>query len=388
MASETQVRPPTLLCVANFPANTGFAWDFIEGLYARCADALAPRRVRTLVAYPRIDSPPRSLLASTAHAVEVEASPERLRSLPRLLRLLRREGVRVIYYTDYPSRLWSYPLLRLAGVRRIIVHDHASGIRLPPRGIRRVLKTLYARVPGVTADRVIAVSDFVARRQAEVALIPMDRITRVWNGLEMPASVPSPSEARQRLGLPLDRPIIVTACRGTPEKGVQHLLRAFDRACQACQPPPLLIYVGDGPYRSELEAVRASLASNAQIQFTGYRTDVRDFLCAADVCVVPSTWQDALPLSVLEAMGLGRAVIASSVGGIPEMCRHGEEGMLVPPGDETSLAAALTQLLESGTLREQLGRRGRSRVRDHFTPAAQLTALLNVLEPGLDSQGG
>jgi len=376
--------PPTLLCVANFPANTGFAWDFIEGLYARCADALASRGVRTFVAYPRIDSPPRSLVASAAQPVELDALTERLPRLLRLMRWVRRENVRAIYFTDRLSRSWGYAWLRLAGVRWIVVHDHTSGKRRVPRGLRRMLKRLFSLLPGVTADHVIAVSDYVATRQREVALMPADRVTRIWNGLPVPDPVESRPDVRRRIGLPLDRPVIVCACRATPEKGVHHLLRAFDQVHGSDhRAAPLLVYVGDGPHQKELEKVRAGLARREHVMFAGYRTDVPDYLWAADICVAPSVWEDALPLGVLEPMALGRPVIASRVGGVPEMCRHEQEGLLVAPGDEPALAAALARLLDAPALSERLGQQGRARAREHFAPESQINGLLAALEPGL-----
>ena len=169
----------TLLCVCNYASNTGYAWDFIEGLYAGVAARLAPLGVRTLVAYPRIDAPPRSLAGSPAEAVELDATLQTTDSVRATLAFVQREAVRAMYFTDRSVRSPVYIRLRRAGVHRVIVHDHSSGERSPVRGPRAMVKWLLARIPGILADDIIAVSDYVARRHLVTGLIPAARVVRV-----------------------------------------------------------------------------------------------------------------------------------------------------------------------------------------------------------------
>ena len=136
LAAPSRLTKATLLCVANYPSNTGFAWDFIERLYARLADHLATHGVRTLVAYPQLPCVPRTLANSAAEPVLLDATLRSVRSLLTTRSFIRREGVRVLYFTDRTAWSWRYPLLRTAGARRILMHDHTSGARTPPRGVR------------------------------------------------------------------------------------------------------------------------------------------------------------------------------------------------------------------------------------------------------------
>src|SRR5712691_7720568 len=137
----------TLLCVANFPANTGYAWDFIERLYARIADYLATQGIRTLVAYPAIPSWPAILAGSAAQPIALDVSLGTWPSLRATADLIRRAGVQVLYFVDRPVLHPAYLAFRAAGVRRIIVHDHTSGARARTRGLRRGGKWLLARAP-------------------------------------------------------------------------------------------------------------------------------------------------------------------------------------------------------------------------------------------------
>ncbi len=371
---------PGLLCVVNFPANTGFAWNFIEGLYAAVAREGRTLGWRTFVAYPRIDQPPRTLENSPAVPLALTLEVGGIRDAIRLWRFLRSQRIATAYLTDWPVRSPVYVLMRLAGVRRIVVHDHTSGERSAPRGLRRLAKRIQRLVPGLEADCVLAVSDYVARRQVEVGLVPPARVARVWNGIALPV-LREVGEVRRELGLPADRPIITCCCRAAPEKGVHHLLRAF----AGMQRPPrsqgaaLLVYVGDGPELGALRELAAALGIAEDVRFIGYSSNVADFLRAADIVAVPSVWQDALPLGVLEGMAVGRPVVATRVGGIPEMCRDEEEGVLVEPAADVELARALTRLVGSPGLRTAMGEHGRERVAAHFTPEAQVAAVVRHL---------
>ena len=371
----------TILFVANFPANTGYAWDFIEGLFAGVATRLAPSGARTLVAYPEIASPPRPLQGTPAQAIELDARLESLTSLRRTIAFVRRERVNVLYLTDRPARSAFYPVLRQAGVRAIFVHDHTSGAGTVPRGVKRLAKWTLARFPGFTADRVIGVSDFVARRQRDVGMIPARRVTRVWNSVALPAPRKDGTLAlRSALGLEQHAPIIACTCRATPEKGVHHLLRAFDRlALSANGPAPILVYAGDGPAFASLQALRDSLPSRARIRLLGYRTDREVLLDAADVCVVPSVWEEAFGLAALEAMARGKPVVATAVGGIPEIIRHNVTGVLVPPGDERQLAESIAALLVDGATAARIGENARREVARRFTPETQLARLTELI---------
>lgn len=372
-----------LLCVCNYPSNTGYAWDFIESLYARIAAQLAPLGVTTYVAYPRIDEPPASLRDSPAVAVTLDASLGTAASTRATLAFAKAHDVRAIYLTDRPARSRFYARIHALGGVAIVTHDHTSGARSRPAGLRRALKWALARVPLTRADVIVAVSDYVRRRQIEVGMMPEKAVVRVWNGTRVPPPpAPGARPLHQALGIRETRPAVVCACRAAPEKGVPVLLRAFDtvrRAWPADREPPVLVYMGDGPQFQEIRSLREALASAADIVLTGYRADAGALVAGADVCAMPSIWQDALPLAVMQPMALGLPVVASNVGGIPEMIADGDSGVLVPPGDVPALAAALERLLLDGALRSRLGASARATVESRFSPDEQIDALSSII---------
>lgn len=379
-------KPPTLLCVSNYATNTGYAWDFIEHLYAGIADRLFVNGIRTLVAYPAICGSPETLLGSTAQAVHLDATLNSRESLQRTIEFIKCENVQVVYFTDQAAYSSNYLRLRWAGVRRIIVHDHTSGARTKPWIVKRYIKWLLARVPWWVADTVVTVSDYVANRQIEVGLVPSSRVTRVWNGLPIPKLDSAVKDrVRKMLDLENGRPLVACACRATPEKGVSVLFNAFNRISRnVLGPRPALVYAGDGPQFSELQALRNTLRCSEDIYLVGYRKDAVSILEGADLCVIPSIWHDAFPLSVLETMALGKPAIGTRVGGIPEMIEHGRTGLLVPPSDDVALSEAIQELLVDPFRAAQLGAAARQRVMAVFTPERQLADLTSILEKGFD----
>jgi glycosyltransferase involved in cell wall biosynthesis len=373
---------PGLLCVANYPANTGYAWDFIESMYRGLADHFAVLGVRTWVSYPRLETSPRTLAGSAAEPLELGVELGSWRSVQRLGAFARRHRVKAIYFTDRPVWHPAYAALRWAGVTHIVVHDHTSGERTIPTGWKKRLKEWRIRVPGMLADRVVAVSDYVARRKVEVDLVPVSRVHRIWNSrpvVERDAAAPARLREQLRLG---GGPVVVCACRATPEKGVAVLLRAFDRyLATSSDPAATLVYFGDGPAMPQLRELHQTLRYANRIVIAGYRADAADLLAGADVCVVPSLWQEAFGLAALEPMTYGIPVIASRVGGIPEVVIDGETGILTEPGDEESLESALRLLLTKPSERERLGHNGVRRARTHFGYDRALAQLIDVFEP-------
>lgn len=381
---------PTLLCVANYPANTGFAWTFIETLYARVAERLAPCGVRTLVAYPRIDQEPRMLADSPAQGMELEVRLGTPTGVASVIRLVRRENIRALYLSDRAAWHPAYTILRGAGIAHIVVHDHTSGERTRPTGLKHAVKWLSRRLPGSIPDRVLVVSDFVRRRKVEVDLIPDHRVHTLWNSVDVPpAPMSEPGSVRARIGVSADRLLVTCGSRATREKGIDVLFRAFDLML-ATSPlktgRPLLVYMGDGPGLEGLKRLRSKLASRDDIVLTGYREDAREIFGASDLCVVPSRWAEAFGLAALEPMAWGVPVIASRIGGLPEVVLDGQTGRLVPPDDPDALANAMAELLANPRERERLGYAGRIRARDCFGMDRQIDELVCHIQSGLLEQ--
>jgi glycosyltransferase involved in cell wall biosynthesis len=165
-----------------------------------------------------------------------------------------------------------------------------------------------------------------------------------------------------------DKPVIGAIGRLAPEKGLKYLLRAAAGVIQE-YPNAQFVLAGDGPDRLSLEAEAKSLGIQNSVSFLGIREDIPDLLSAIDVLAMPSL-SEGLPMTLLEGMASGRAVVASAVGSIPCAIRDGVDGILCSAGDADSLSRSLRDLLKSRELRTTLGRNARATVESRFSAAS------------------
>ncbi len=169
---------------------------------------------------------------------------------------------------------------------------------------------------------------------------------------------------RTREGYEESAVLLVSVARMSPQKDHFSLIQAFSIASSRSSQLRLLL-VGDGSLRSKLEAQVKALDLKDKVRFLGVRADVPEILAAADMFVLSSQWEGN-PLSVMEAMAAGKPVIATAVGGVPELIQHGISGVLVPPGDVEALAEAILKLADDPNLRRQMGKEAFRRAKERF----------------------
>jgi glycosyltransferase involved in cell wall biosynthesis len=174
--------------------------------------------------------------------------------------------------------------------------------------------------------------------------------------------------------------IVGVVARLEPEKGHPTLLEAWPGVVRAV-PDAYLLVVGEGSRREELEALARTLRIAHRVVFTGRRDDVPAVTAALDVAVLPS-YREAQGLSVLEAMALSRPVVASNVGGIPEMITDGVTGLLVPPHDAAALAGAIIRLLTDHPYADLLARAGHDLVHERFCVERMVASVEAIYDEG------
>ena len=174
---------------------------------------------------------------------------------------------------------------------------------------------------------------------------------------------PDRSAARDRLGLPGDRPVWLAVGRLSSEKGHADLIMALSEI-DLSGASPVVVIVGEGGCESQLRGLIAHRNLQERVILAGYQADLRDYMTAADYFVLPSRWE-AGPLVVLEAMSFGLPVVATDVGQVRSMIIDGETGIIVPPSEPGELARAMKRLMDSGDGARELGLRGRDRTGEH-----------------------
>lgn len=257
---------------------------------------------------------------------------------------------------------------RELGRAAIVSTGHGMNLRWDKGAL---LAGAYGGLDALTRSRCrawIAVSEAV-RADMVAAGYPGNAIRVVPNGVDTTAIRPlaaAPRAAlRGRMGIAEGDLLVVGAGVLRPLKGQDVALRAVARSVRD-HPRLRLVLLGDGPSRGEFEALAAALGIADRVRFAGLVVDgATDMIAAADVFVHPSR-NEAYGIAIAEAMAAGVPVVATRVGGVPEVVRDGETGALVPPDDPEALAAALGAMLADAGLRERFAREGRAAAeRDH-----------------------
>jgi glycosyltransferase involved in cell wall biosynthesis len=277
-----------------------------------------------------------------------------------------------------PTRAWDSPWLELPALRRelaafqpVIVNAHtgsahALALALAPRGASVVRTRGDARAPkGGLLARLAArgTAAYIAansslRAQLEAAF-PGKRVRLVAQGLEgPPAAAPLPSA-----------PIVGMIARFDPVKGHETVLDAAARL-KAAVPGLKIVCAGEGALRERLSWQLKPLGLDSVVSFPGRVADKWAFLASCRVGLVPSLGSEAVSRAALEWMAAGRPVIASRVGGLPDIVAHQETGLLVPPGDAAALAETVRALLADGPRLESYAAAARARWQKQFSPAS------------------
>ncbi len=231
-------------------------------------------------------------------------------------------------------------------------------------------------------DHVVAVSQGQGARVRNAG-VPSTRMSIIRNAARSSAfAVPDP-EFREKLRgfCPADNPlspVVLAAGRLSPEKGFDVLLEAAPSILRR-HPNARFVLFGEGAERAKLEARAAELGLAGRFAMPGFTAELDRFLPWADVVVLPS-YTEGLPNVALEASAAGVPIVATAVGGTPEVVKDGVTGLLVPSGRPSAMAEALNRLLDSGELRRSMGDAGRRRMREQFTFEAQAERYRTLLK--------
>ena len=251
----------------------------------------------------------------------------------------------------------------------VVVHTE-HGKHFPGRFRTRCLSRWAVR----SADRFFCVSKDIANGIERWRIAPKDKVRVVANGIDLDRfqNQVASQKLRGSLGIPAEAPVIGTIGRLTEIKRQDLLIRAFLRLRNTF-PAAHLLLVGDGNLRRELESLAAQLNLTNAVHFAGYQSKPELYLGAMNVFALTSR-SEGMPLVVLEAWAAGVPIIASRVGGLPEMIDEGKTGLLFESGDEDALARGLGRLLSEADLTRQLVDNGTRRVETEFSARRMVEA--------------
>jgi glycosyltransferase involved in cell wall biosynthesis len=302
-----------------------------------------------------------------AAKVPVRKLPKRrrvdLRFFLTLRAALRSGGYDVVHCASFTAETWT-ALARGRAARPALV----STVRGTYEWYSRAQWWIKKGVARASC-RVVANSLAGARYAASRMGVPDSAIDVVYNGIELPPGA-APRPPRAQLGLPGAATLALFVGRLVDHKNLASLLRAAARLRDLAGSLQIVL-VGDGPLRAELQSLGARLGVDGMVRWLGARQDARALIAEADLLVL-SSFREGLSNAILEAMAAGRPVVASDVGGNPELVVHGETGLLYPSDDDGALAAALRALAGDPERRRRMGEAGRARARELFSMPAMV----------------
>jgi glycosyltransferase involved in cell wall biosynthesis len=293
----------------------------------------------------------------------------------RLAWTLRRERVEVVMSASLVPGIVARLAAALARVPVRIKWQHNFGHLgshgRKERAVERVLGRLTTRYVAVCYSQLNYLRSFMG--------LPEEKLAVVRNGVDVVDDDAAPPRDRRRFG---DESVFVVGIVAVlrPEKDHRTLLRAFSRLVASGREDARLVVIGDGPERAALELEAKELGLDDTVVWLGNRDDVGELLGDLDVVALTSVNIECLPYAVLEAMAAARPVVATAVGGVPELVAHGKTGLLAVPGNAASVADALEELRSSRETREAMGAAARTRCIEQFSHEASVTELERMLE--------
>lgn len=255
-------------------------------------------------------------------------------------------------------------IAKLVGIPIIVETRH--GIGYLPEEMNRWKYFLY-RLASKPSTKIIAVAESVKDDLIKQTKINPAIVEVIYNGININPILPEfKSKIMNHLGIPKDKYfLLATFGRFDRIKGHKYLLESIGEVLKYF-PDTILLMVGDGPERKNLEEITQALDIKNNVIFTGWQEDVLGIMNCIDIVVLPSL-REGLSIAGLEALSLAKPIIATSVGGNPEIVQHGINGLLVPPKDSNELYKSIIYLLSNRTLIENYGKASRKLATERFS---------------------
>lgn len=287
-----------------------------------------------------------------------------LKALLKLYRLIKSNEVSLVHTHNFQAGIIGRIVAKIARVPVIVATEHNSYNWSQRNLFFRFINEHTTRLCNV---RLIAISQAVKKCIIENSHLSGDQINVIHNGVDLsgyPLKLDTTGKKRELDIAKYDK-IIGTIARLEARKGHRYLIEAAARVINVC-PKAVFLIIGDGPMYQKLLTLVSSRRIPNNVKFYGFRRDISEILSIVDVFVLSSV-EEGLGLAIIEAMAAKKAVVATNVGGIPEVVIDGETGILVPSRDTEALAQAILKLLKNRAMAKKMGGAGRRRVETYFT---------------------
>ncbi len=350
---------------------------FIEWIKHRDA-----RRFEVMVASLRSrDAASQRLEANGVKMFYIDKGKYSFANVGALTNIVRDEKIDLLHLHGYSAANFGRLAARKCGIPNVM-HEWAVLKTLPHQFV-------MDRMLSAKTDIAVGVSESVKEFLIQGRSVPLGKTRVVWNGVNLnnfKTAEPDKVQAfREKFGITPQQKIVGTVTRLREEKGNRYFIEAAPQVLQEF-PDARFVIVGDGPLRDELEALAKKLNLNGKLHFAGFVSEVAVALAAMDIYVMASL-MEGFPFALAEAMAAAKTVVATNVGGMKEMVQQDQNGLLVPPADSSTMAAALVRLLKNPALSQNLSNAARQRSQE-FSVERNVQALESIYSELLSSRNG
>jgi glycosyltransferase involved in cell wall biosynthesis len=305
--------------------------------------------------------------------------PRDLVAFVQLFLLCRRERFDLVTTHTSKGGFIGRLAAKFAGARHIVHHAHGFAFRETQGRWTRRFYVLLERIAARACNVIISVSEDHRRDAIRERVAAPQKIVTILNGIEVDSfGCTSTREARQKLRLEVEDPLIGLANRLAPKKGMEHLIEAF-RQIHEFYPRARLVLLGEGPSQPELERQARNAGLGDRVYFPGFRRDIPELLAAFDIIAQPSI-SEGLSIAILEAMAAGKPLVACDIPGNREIITSGVNGILVPPSDPPALAMAIGSLLDNSAYARMLGETAQADCRKRFSQDRMVRQTLSLYD--------
>ncbi len=358
-----------LLLVSNYPSDTKYAWWLMEHFWKTQAMIFQEAGLKTFLAYPEINSVSKTIKNSPICPIELCVPWHSKKQMMEARSFFRDNNIHYIYFTDQPYLCPKYVSMRIDGVRRIMVHDHAPGDRPPVMGVKGAIKYMVHCLPWVTADKVICISKLMLHRNVTNGRIPKSKCAVVQNGIRPVECTESHSKKmilRKALDISQESVLILTTGRAHPYKRLDFVIQCANKFRNIAPDSDVsFLLVGDGPAMPELKKLVKHLKLEKMVRLLGFRNDVHDLACMSDLAF-HAALGEGFSLSIIEYMSAGLPVLVPNIPSVSQAITHGETGFIYSKDDMENAASQILCLVTDSQLRIKMGKTAKEQANTRY----------------------
>lgn len=308
-----------------------------------------------------------------------------LLALFELTRLMRQKRYDIVHTHNSKAGFIGRLAAKIAGIPIIVHTIHGFAFHEYERPPRRVLFILLERLAARLCDKLITISEPLKEWGLRLKIGRPEKYVTIYSGIEAEKFKININinEKKGELGISSEEKVIGVVAKLWEGKGHETILEAAPQVIKEI-PDVRFLFVGEGYLRDRLKARVRKLGLSDKIIFTGFRTDIPEITATFDVALLVSLFE-GMGRVLLEAMVLGKPVVATKVGGIVDVVRDGETGILIPPRDANALAKAIVTILKNEELARRMGEAGKRRIDERFTAKTMVEKISEVYEELIES---